>query len=53
MFRIGLEAMLEHIRPAAVLVHGRLPEEVFAPFAGQIKFCRYPSQIERAHRKAG
>ena len=53
MFRIGLEAMLEHIRPAAVLVHGRMPEEVFAPFAGQIKFCRYPSQIERAHRKAG
>ena len=53
MFRIGLEAMLEHIHPSIVLVHGRMPDDVFAPFAGQIEFHRYPSQIERAHRKAG
>lgn len=53
MFRTGLEAMLEHIRPSIVLVHGRMPEDVFAPFARRVEFHRYPSQIERAHRKAG
>ena len=53
MFRIGLEAMMDHLEPKVVLVHGFMPDDIFGPFLKQVEFHRYPSEYERTHRKAG
>ncbi len=53
MFKTGTEALLETLRPKAVLVHGFMPEVIFGDFWGQVNFYRYPSEFERTHRKEG
>ncbi len=53
MFRDGTEAMLDALNPAAVLVHGYMPDEIFDEFSGQVQFYRYASEYERTHRKEG
>ena len=53
MFKIGLEAMLENIQPKVVLVHGYMPDDIFAEYVSQIEFHRYASQFERTHQKVG
>ena len=53
MFRIGMEAMLEALKPPIVLVHGYMPDEIFGQFKGQIEFHRYASEFERTHKKEG
>ncbi len=53
MFRVGLAAMLETLRPRAVLVHGHMPDDIFGEYVGQLPFHRYPSWFERTHRKGG
>lgn len=53
MFRIGLNAMLDCLKPKTVLVHGFMPDDIFGQFLEQVKFYRYPSEFERTHRKAG
>lgn len=53
MFRIGLEAMLDTIRPSIILVHGKMPDEVFSSFIGQTEFHRYASEFEKAHERNG
>ena len=50
MFNRGIHAMLEAIEPAAVLVHGYMPEDVFGEFRGQIELHRYPSLFELTHK---
>ncbi len=49
MFKTGLEAMLDSLRPTIVLVHGYMPDNIFAEFAGQVEFHRYKSEFERTH----
>ena len=51
MFRIGMEAMLEVLKPPIVLVHGYMPDEIFGQFKGQVEFHRYASEFERTHKK--
>ncbi len=53
MFKIGLEAMLENIQPKVVLVHGYMPDAIFAEYVHQVEFHRYASQFERTHKKMG
>lgn len=53
MFKIGLGAMLEIIRPKTVLVHGHMPDDIFGKYTSQVAFHRYASQFERTHRKEG
>ena len=53
MFKIGLEAMLDAIQPETVLVHGKMPDEVFSTFKNQVVFRRYASEFERTHEKDG
>ncbi len=53
MFRIGLEAMLDQIQSKVVLVHGKMPDEIFLPFKNQVEFHRYASEFERTHEKVG
>ena len=51
LFRLGLEAMIAALKPTVVLVHGHMPESVFAPFASLTCFHRYPSLFERTHQE--
>lgn len=53
MFKTGLEAMLDAIQPEIVLVHGKMPDEVFSSFKNQVAFHRYASEFERTHEKDG
>ena len=53
MFRIGMEAMLEALKPPIVLVHGYMPDEIFGQFKEQVEFHRYASEFERTHKKEG
>ncbi|MCD8290998.1 MAG: DUF4417 domain-containing protein [Prevotella sp.] len=53
MFKTGLEAMLETLEPKVVLVHGRMPDEIFDDFKSQVEFHRYASYYERTHREGG
>ena len=49
LFKTGIEAMLDWLEPKAVLVHGYMPDSVFAPFLSQVPFHRYASQFEKTH----
>ena len=51
MFKIGLGAMIKTIEPKIILVHGRMPDEIFGEYNNQIEFHRYASQFERTHLK--
>lgn len=51
MFKIGMRAMMDELRPPVVLVHGRMPDDIFGKFRQEAEFYHYPSQIESAHRK--
>ena len=53
MFRLGLEAMISELEPRDVLVHGHMPDEIFADFFGKTRFHRYPSQFEKTHLRKG
>ena len=53
MFKAGLKEMIKILEPTDVLVHGHMPECVFAEFQNDVKFHRYKSQFERTHEKEG
>lgn len=53
MFKTGLEAMLNELRPSSVLVHGYMPDDVFGEYLNQVDFHRYASEFERTHQKRG
>ena len=53
MFKLGMEAMLDVIQPPTVLVHGKMPDEVFSSFKGQVELYRYASEFEKTHEKKG
>lgn len=46
-FKLGLREMLRVLKPKVVLVHGSMPNEVFAEFASQTRFIHYKSYISR------
>jgi hypothetical protein len=48
-FKKGLPAMLNAIEPEAVVVYGRMPEDIFGPYKTLTKFVRFPSESELAH----
>ena len=50
MFKLGLSAMIQVLDPPIVLVHGYMPDYIFADFKDQVKFYRYPSEYELSHR---
>ncbi len=53
LFRTGMEAMLEALRPSTVLVHGYMPNDIFGQFYGQVEFHRFASEFETPHLKEG
>ena len=48
-FRAGLDAMLETLEPAVVLVYGSMPESVFGSYQKQTLFVPFPDWITRMH----
>lgn len=46
-FKLGLEEMLIVLKPQVVLVHGSMPDEVFANFLNETKFVHYESYISK------
>jgi len=52
-FRAGLHKMINALEPNDVIVHGYMPNEVFAEFANHTTFHRYPSQFELTHERTG
>lgn len=51
MMHRGIGVMLEELKPAAVVVHGYMPESVFGDYFSKVEFRRYASQFERTHKK--
>lgn len=49
MFKKGLSAMLIALSPSAVLVHGYMPDSIFADFINDFEFHRYASEFEKTH----
>ena len=47
--RITVNISVDSLRPTIVLVHGYMPDNIFAEFAGQVEFHRYKSEFERTH----
>lgn len=50
MFKTGLSAMLDTLKPSAVLVHGFMPDDIFGEYLNQVNFYRYASEFERTHK---
>jgi hypothetical protein len=48
-FKEGLPAMLKAIEPEAVVVYGRMPEDIFGSYLSTVRFVRFPSESELAH----
>lgn len=46
-FRLGLEEMLNVLKPQVVLVHGPMPDEVFSDFLDETMFVHYQSYISK------
>ena len=53
MFRRGIGALLNALRPPTILVHGHMPPDIFDDYRKATTFYRYPSQFEITHRKEG
>ena len=51
MFNVGMRATLDALKPATILVHGFMPDDIFGEFKGQVEFYRYASEFERTHIK--
>ena len=50
-FQAGLENMVDYLQPQLVLVHGAMPQRVFAHVLSKAEFIQFPSWITRM--KAG
>lgn len=53
MCKTGIAAMLKVLAPTDVLVHGYMPDDVFAQFFNYANFHRYPSVFEQTHKIGG
>jgi len=53
IFKLGMHAMLNALEPSSVLVHGKIPDDVFSEFHNIVKLHRYPSQFEMTHEHKG
>ena len=53
MFKKGLAEMLSIIEPKDVVVHGKMPDDIFNEFKNITNFHRFPSEFEKTHEKVG
>lgn len=47
----GLPIMLERLKPKYVIVYGRMPDEIFAPYKTVTKFINFKSDLETYFNK--
>lgn len=52
-FKLGLREMITRLEPSDVIVHGRMPDDIFLEFKNETLFHRYPSEFEQTHKKGG
>lgn len=52
-FRKGFQAMTEALEPEDVIVHGPMPDEVFAGFMGSIRLHHFDDWTKVRHKKDG
>lgn len=50
LFKDGLAVMLEELAPTDVIVHGYMPDNVFADYKKSTSFHRFPSEYEVTHK---
>ena len=53
IFKRDLKEMLKRLTPRMIIVHGRMPNSIFAEYKNKYHFIRFDSWIERAHKKRG
>lgn len=53
MFKTGLKEMLKRLAPRCTVVHGSMPDYIFAEYKKIYKFVRFDSWIERQHNQKG
>ena len=50
-FKKGLEMMLMKLKPRIIILHGPMPDSVFAEYKRCVKFIHFDSWIKRMHKK--
>ncbi len=45
--------MIEVLHPTDVIVHGKMPDNIFSECKHLTHFHRYPSEFEKTHEKVG
>lgn len=50
IFKLGLETMLNQLKPSSVIVHGYMPSCIFDEYMQLVPFYRFPSEFELTHR---
>lgn len=50
IFKLGLETMLNQLKPSSVIVHGYMPSCIFDEYMQLVLFYRFPSEFELTHR---
>ena len=51
LFKEGLKKMLITLRPKTIILHGPMPNSVFAEYKTHVKFIHFDSWIKRVHEK--
>ena len=49
-FKEGLKAMMDYLKPEVVLVHGKMPNDIFVEYLDKAQFISYPSYYEMRHK---
>ena len=50
MDRPQLKAMMDYLKPEVVLVHGKMPNDIFVEYLDKAQFISYPSYYEMRHK---
>ena len=50
-FRNGLAAMIDYLKPAAIIVYGAMPDSVFGKFKNKAKFINFKDWTSTRHRE--
>ena len=50
-FKNGLDEMLKVLEPERIIVHGGMPERIFAEYEGKYNFIHFDSWITKIHRE--
>ena len=49
-FKEGLKAMMDYLKPEVVLIHGKMPNDIFVEYLDKAQFISYPSYYEMRNK---